>query len=83
MPRFYFNVLDGIDLPDDEGYELPDLKAARIEATKVAGEMLRDGPPEKFWNGEAWQLTVTDGPTAKARVLVLLKVTAAVALEDA
>lgn len=29
MPRFYFHLLNDLDVPDDEGRELPDLDAAR------------------------------------------------------
>ena len=28
MPRYFFNVRDGADLPDDEGIVLPNLAAA-------------------------------------------------------
>lgn len=29
MPRYYFHLYNDVDAPDDEGKELPDLKAAR------------------------------------------------------
>ena len=32
MPRYFFHVIDGRDIIDNEGAELADLKEARIEA---------------------------------------------------
>jgi len=32
MPRFYFHLIDDYDAPDDNGVELPDLRAARQHA---------------------------------------------------
>lgn len=29
VPRFYFHLLNDVDVPDEEGRELPDLEAAR------------------------------------------------------
>jgi uncharacterized protein DUF6894 len=46
MPRFYFHLRNDIDVPDDEGKELPDLQAAlelaATEARKLAGEILKE-----------------------------------------
>ena len=46
VPRFYFHLHDDIDVPDDEGVELPDLEAARAHAVQCArvmfGEMAKD-----------------------------------------
>lgn len=59
MPIYHFNLHDGKSYPDADGMELPDLKAARIEAVRHVGGLLRDGA-EEFWNGDEWTLTVTD-----------------------
>lgn len=59
MPRYFFNIHDGRDIPDEEGTELPDLDAAKKLAVEVAGETLRDCGAE-FWNIQDWQLDVTD-----------------------
>lgn len=32
MPRFFLHLRNDIDVPDDEGIEVPDLEAARAEA---------------------------------------------------
>jgi hypothetical protein len=59
MSLFFFNVHDGVALIDEEGTELPDITAAKLMAVKLAGAMLQDDA-EEFWNGEQWQLDVTD-----------------------
>ena len=59
MPRFFFHVADSVLVPDEEGTELADLAAARVEAVTVAGAMLRDHAPE-FWNSGEWKVIVTD-----------------------
>lgn len=59
MPRYFFHVLDGQDFPDDRGVELPDLRAARKEAVRVAGNLLLD-ISESFWSTGQWTIRVTD-----------------------
>lgn len=59
MPRYYFDIVDGEDLPDPDGSEHVDLAAARIEAIRYSGEVLRE-MPERFWNAEEWKMTVSD-----------------------
>lgn len=36
MPKFFFHVRDDMDVPDDEGAELPDVDAARDYAARSA-----------------------------------------------
>ena len=57
MPRYFFNV-DG-EPPDSEGLELPDSDAARAEAIRAAGEMLRD--IDGAFDGGEWVMRVTEG----------------------
>ena len=56
MPRYFFNI-DG-ESPDGDGLELPDIAAARAEAVRAAGEMLRD------WDGDLpgnqWTMVVNE-----------------------
>jgi hypothetical protein len=56
---FHFNLRDGAYYRDPDGTELPDLRAARVEAVKLAGQLLLD-KPDKFWEGSEWQVEVTD-----------------------
>lgn len=59
MPRFYFNVHDGKSGLDVIGTELPDWQTARIEAVRLAGEILRDDAPHIVL-GDNWRIDVTD-----------------------
>ena len=59
MPRFHFNVYDGIQLLDEQGIELPDTNFARREAIRYAGTLLEDGAAKDSL-GDEWRLEVTD-----------------------
>ena len=59
MPRYFFNVIDGLSLPDPVGTELPDIGTARALAIKTSGEILRDMGAQ-FWNGKEWEMEVSD-----------------------
>ncbi len=56
MPVFFFDVHDGRGIIDDQGSELEDLAAARVEAGCMAVEMLRNHTV--FATGEEWRLFV-------------------------
>ncbi len=68
MPRYYFHVIDGKLLIDDEGTECANSAAVREEAIATAGAMLKDYAP-RFPSGTEWQMHVTD--EAKTTVLRL------------
>ena len=55
MPRYFFHIIDGEEIIDEEGTVLPGMDEARAEAIVLSGEMLRDAGG-KFWNNGAWQL---------------------------
>jgi len=59
VPRYFFNVHDGKDLPDTEGVELPNRDAAHREAFHTAGEMLK-AADRTFLKGDVWEMHVTD-----------------------
>lgn len=59
MPRYFFNVHDGESFPDLQGTELIDLNAARTEAIRFSGSLLRDRP-DTFWSSKLWALEVCD-----------------------
>jgi hypothetical protein len=59
MPRFYFNVHDGKSGLDVIGTELPDWAAARVEAIRCMGEMMKDNAAHVVL-GEDWWIEVTD-----------------------
>lgn len=59
MPRFHFNIHDGIDVFDPTGTELADWQAARIEAVRLAGVIFQGNAP-RIALGEDWHMNVTD-----------------------
>jgi hypothetical protein len=59
MPRYFFDIKDGQDLPDRQGSLFPNLAAARLEAVRYSAEILKE-MPERFWNCEEWTMTVSD-----------------------
>jgi uncharacterized protein DUF6894 len=59
MPRYFFNVHDGQELPDAEGVDLADREAAHREAFRASGEMLKSAD-RKFLEGDDWEMHVTD-----------------------
>ena len=59
MPRYYFNIHDGKDLPDDEGIELAGPDEAREQAVASAGAMLKEHG-RQFWNHGEWRMNVVD-----------------------
>jgi len=59
MPRYFFHVIDGHNIIDNEGTEFPNLRHARAEAIRLAGAILRD-EGDTFWDGTEWHMNVTD-----------------------
>ena len=59
MPRFYFHTEDGRPLRDRDGVSLPDLAAARLEAVRALGEILKERSDD-FWNERMLRMSVTD-----------------------
>ncbi|MCJ2090202.1 hypothetical protein MKK88_30080 [Methylobacterium sp. E-005] len=59
MPRFHFHVHDGCSVLDTEGTELPDTQAARLEAIRIAGDILKHDA-HRIALGEDWRIEVTD-----------------------
>jgi len=47
MARYYFNILDGERIDDEEGLDLPDLETARREAVRSAHSIMADA----IWSG--------------------------------
>jgi hypothetical protein len=59
MPRYFFHVHDGKDLPDDDGVELPGRDEAHRQAIVTAGEMLKESG-RQFLAGDVWEMHVVD-----------------------
>jgi hypothetical protein len=75
MTRFFFHIQDASTTLDDEGTELPDVNAARQEAIRACGEMIRE-IPATIRRGDAWRLWVTDQPRGQGHTLFTLTVAA-------
>jgi len=60
VPRYHFNVYDGVTLLDKKGVELPDTMFARREAIRYAGVLLEEGARLESLGSE-WRMEVTDG----------------------
>lgn len=59
MPRYFFQIQTFVRVADRQGMVLPNQAAARTEAIRASGEMMRDGA-ESFWSTRPWSVTVTD-----------------------
>ena len=59
MPRYFFHVWDGRDLPDTEGSDFPNDTAARDEAME-AGAQIIAGLGPRLWASGDWQMRVVD-----------------------
>jgi hypothetical protein len=59
VPRFHLHVYNGLSLPDSRGVDLPDRDAARVEALRLAAELIRDGATRRRL-GRDWRMEVTD-----------------------
>ena len=75
MPRFFFHVEDGATFLDADGIDFPDLKAARDEAIRATGEMLRE-TPNAIHRGDPLRMWVTDQPRGEGAKLFALTVAA-------
>jgi hypothetical protein len=76
MPRYYFHIEDDRTEVDQIGMELPDLEAAREEAIRSAGELLRNGAAKSLWSGKPWRLWVTPSPFAAEKPLIVVRFSA-------
>ncbi|MCJ2070780.1 hypothetical protein MKK75_18620 [Methylobacterium sp. J-030] len=59
MPRYHFNVYDGVVMLDKKGVELPEIMFARREAIRYAGVLLEEGARLESLGSE-WRMKVTD-----------------------
>ncbi|NKM22464.1 hypothetical protein GFM01_32885 [Rhizobium laguerreae] len=78
MARYFFNLHDGISIPDPVGSEHPDLQSARVEAVETIAERLR-GALLKKADVSAWLMNVTD---EQGVTVIVLSFTAAVQIVD-
>jgi hypothetical protein len=68
MPRYFFNVYNGLTSPDQDGSELADLATARAEAIQMAGAILSDSAG--LVDGRPWRMEILD---EKGKILVTIR----------
>ncbi len=59
MPLFFFDIRDGVFIPDDNGTDLPDTEAARLQGAALCAKLLGEKQAE-FWQGDPWEVVVRD-----------------------
>jgi hypothetical protein len=59
MPRYHFEIEDGVDLPQPDPHEFASVKEARCEAVRLLAELVHDRPDD-FWHSRPWRLTLRD-----------------------
>ena len=59
MPRYHFQLEDGIFVPDEPGMELADIHAARIQAVRSLSELINEHR-ERFWDDQPIRVVVSD-----------------------
>jgi hypothetical protein len=47
MPRYFFDIHDGVSMPDKEGHEVADMNAVRAEAQRALTEIASHSEPRK------------------------------------
>jgi hypothetical protein len=57
--RFFFHAEDGQVIPDKTGTDLPGTEAARVEAVKIAAQLL-ERSPEEFWKDRTLRVICAD-----------------------
>jgi hypothetical protein len=64
MPRYFFDISDGVDLTDEEGQQFPDLAAARAHAISRT----RDFVARLDGGGQGGYIVVTIRDEARAEL---------------
>jgi hypothetical protein len=72
MPRYFFHTEGHRNAHDHDGIDLRDHQAARLEALRTMGEMLR-GERDDFWDTRSPKPTVTN---ASGLILFVLDLSA-------
>jgi hypothetical protein len=67
MPRYYFDIRENRAVAvDEEGLELPNLKAAEVEAARSLADMAKSMPAGTERHHMAIEVRTADGPAFKA-----------------
>jgi hypothetical protein len=71
MPRYFFNVFNGLTSPDLDGSDLADLGTAKLEAIKMTGAILADSS-DGFADGRPWRMEILN---QDGKILITIRVT--------
>ena len=80
MPRYFFHSADGARNWDEAGAELANDDAARIEAIRLTGAILKD-EPDVLRHGHDFRVEVTDSRKRLLFTIITLAVDAPLAQE--
>lgn len=73
MPRYFFDILESdLSTPDEVGEELPDWDAARLQAIRCLGEVIRDFPP-RHSEGQV-EIAVREGAKLIGRAMARISI---------
>jgi hypothetical protein len=72
MSMYYFHIKDGETLLDEIGSDHSSLVNVQKEALKACREMVTGSP--KFWEGQQWELWVTDKPNGRGTTILTLRI---------
>lgn len=75
MPRYFFHLCDGTEEIDEQGHELPDDEAARLEAVRYGGGLIQDDPA-LLLTDQNLRINVTDAARKLRFAIVMLAVDA-------
>jgi hypothetical protein len=76
MPQFFFNIINGKSIPDEEGSELPDLAAAHEEALEPIAQIMKDRILDVDQQHRELSAIIRDDAGDQAKVSLSLRVEA-------
>jgi len=74
--KFFFHAEDGQCFPDSTGTELAGPEAARVEAVRIAAQLL-ERSPEEFWKDKTLRVVCADDGGLTLFSIEVVAVTAA------
>lgn len=81
MPRFYFTTADGTSVGEFEGTSLKDGMEARLEAVRIAGQLLTREPTLAFAERDL-RVDVSDQRRPAFSIVVTLQVLAMISADN-
>jgi len=74
MARYYFDLREGTELfPDEDGVELPTLRAAQMEAARALGAMAQELEPTAEGQDMSIEVRNEDGPLFQVALVFAIR----------